>query len=190
MKKNNPNNVTIIKKKTMTNFKTIDYLSRGNQRQKQAYKTLKALNIFEALKAYTPILTGTVPIDIDIPTSDLDIICCCMNHEEFQQELRHLFADKRNFELKEKEYAGTKSTIARFDTMDFEIEIFGQQIPTEQQHAYQHMLIEYAILRERGLEFKQQVRALKLAGLKTEPAFAQLLGLEGNPYEALLTFNQ
>ena len=174
----------------MTNFKTIDYLQQGNQRQQQAYKALKDLNIFENLKAYNPILTGTIPIDIDIPTSDLDIICCCDNHAAFQQALRRLFADKQNFKLKEKAHAGIKSTIARFDTTDFEIEIFGQQLPTEQQHAYRHMLIEHAILRARGLEFKQQIRALKLAGLKTEPAFAKLLGLEGNPYEALLTWNQ
>ena len=54
---------------------------------------------------------------------------------------------------------------------------------------YLHMVIEYKILLQKGESFRQQVIALKQSGLKTEPAFAQLLGLPGNPYTALLEFN-
>lgn len=48
------------------------------------------------------------------------------------------------------------------------------------------MLIENEILKQNGLQFKKDIVSLKLKGFKTEPAFAKLLGLKGNPYLALL----
>lgn len=48
------------------------------------------------------------------------------------------------------------------------------------------MLVEYKLLQQHGEDFRQQVVALKKAGIKTEPAFAKLLQLPGDPYEALL----
>jgi len=49
------------------------------------------------------------------------------------------------------------------------------------------MIIEYRILLEKGEDFRKQLIELKRQGLKTEPAFALLLGLEGNPYTELLS---
>lgn len=69
----------------------------------------------------------------------------------------------------------------------FPIEIFGQNKPTTQQNAYLHMVAEYKILQEKGEKFKQKIIELKKQGIKTEPAFGMLLGLE-NPYEDLLKF--
>jgi hypothetical protein len=65
-------------------------------------------------------------------------------------------------------------------------EVFGQNIPTENQNAYRHMTIENRILKEKGSKFKQRVKELKSNGMKTEPTFAKLLGLDGNPYVELL----
>lgn len=47
------------------------------------------------------------------------------------------------------------------------------------------MIAEYRILKERGEDFKQKIIQLKQQGMKTEPAFGLLLGLE-NPYKDLL----
>jgi hypothetical protein len=58
----------------MIDFTRIDYLKDGNERQKKAYEVLTKYRIFEKLKDYSPILAGTVPIEIDINGSDLDII--------------------------------------------------------------------------------------------------------------------
>ena len=76
--------------------------------------------------------------------------------------------------------------MAKFSTQTFTIEFFGQNTPVQQQHAYKHMLIEHKILQKMGPEFKAAIIKLKKEGLKTEPAFAKLLGLTGNPYTALL----
>jgi hypothetical protein len=172
----------------MINFKKIDYLKLGNSRQQKAYKTLTALNIFSILKDYNPILTGTIPIEIDIPESDLDIICQCNNHEVFIELVEQNFKENRQFNMYSTTVNNIKTSICSFKFNDFDIEIFAQNRATELQHAYRHMLIEYKILQENNMAFKSDIIALKQNGFKTEPAFAKLLGLKGNPYEALLYY--
>lgn len=169
-------------------FTNIEYLKSGNERQKQAHKELKELKVFEILEIYTPILTGTIPIEIDLSESDLDIICQCKNHSEFSKLLTEIFAQKKGFILESSCNNGIESTLARFKTDSFEVEIFGQDIPTKKQNAYRHMLVEYNILNKKGIEFKSNIKKLKQEGFKTEPAFAKLLGIQGNPYEELLIF--
>jgi len=167
-------------------YKIIEYLKYGNDRQKLAYLEIIKLDIFEKLKIYNPILTGTIPIEIDVPNSDLDIICECKNHLEFSAFLLQQFANKNDFRIYSKEQNGIESTIAEFRTENFTFEIFGQNIPTEEQNAYRHMIIEDRILKQKGAEFKLELIKLKSKGIKTEPAFAKLLGLNGDPYTELL----
>lgn len=162
------------------------YLKTGNPRQQEAYKQLQQLKIFENLKAYTPVLTGTIPIEIDIPESDLDIICYCKNHQQFEKDVAAFYAKMDAFTIKTTLWNHKKSIVAKFKTHSFTLEIFGQNTPVEQQHAYKHMLIEHKILQKMGPEFKAEIIKLKKEGLKTEPAFAKLLGLQGNPYTELL----
>ncbi|SDF44972.1 protein of unknown function [Cellulophaga baltica] len=170
----------------IVNFRTIEYLKSGNERQKLAFSEIKKHKVLEKLKKYNPILTGTIPIEIDVPESDLDIICECQNHSEFKAYLLDQFSQKKDFKVYSILQNDIESTIAEFKTENFLFEIFGQNIPTEKQDAYRHMIIERNILEEKGFEFKQKVKDLKSSGIKTEPAFAKLLGLEGNPYIELL----
>ena len=170
----------------MKDFTNIEYLKSGNQRQQQAYREITGLKIFEHLKQYHPILTGTIPIDIDLPESDLDIICYCKDHEGFSRRLYELFANKTAFEMSTNVWNGVTCTIGKFKTDYFEIEIFGQDVPTTEQNAFRHMVIEENILQSQRNDFRSEIRRLKSSGLKTEEAFAHLLGLEGDPYQALL----
>ncbi|WP_245987108.1 DUF4269 domain-containing protein [Maribacter vaceletii] len=158
----------------------------GNERQKNAFSEIKKYKILDKLKKYNPILVGTIPIGIDLPESDLDIICECQNHSEFSAYLSENFSDKMEFKLYSIKQNGIKSTIAEFKTDNFLFDIFGQNIPTQKQNAYRHMIIENRILNEKGSKFKQRVKELKSKGIKTEPAFAKLLGLEGDPFAELL----
>lgn len=170
----------------MIDFSNIEYLKTGNPRQQLAYQELTDLNLMPLLQQYNPILAGTIPIDIDLPESDLDIICECKDHQAFAQDLVRLYGKQKDFKIYQHKHDDFLSTIANFRARHFEIEIFGQNLASTQQNAYRHMLIEHRLLEENGLAFKERIRALKAAGLKTEPAFAKLLGLSGNPYEALL----
>lgn len=166
-------------------FTLIAYLKSGNERQRHAYAALQALGIFENLKAYAPLLAGTIPIGIDLPESDLDIICQCSDHAAFSSQVEQLYSDRAGFTIYTNDTA-VCSTVANFRIEGFEIEVFAQNVPSREQYAFRHMLIEHALLQAKGPEFKEQIVQLKRAGLKTEPAFAKALGLEGDPYQALL----
>ncbi|WP_394370273.1 DUF4269 domain-containing protein [Zobellia barbeyronii] len=57
------------------------------------------MQILEKLKEYNPILTGTIPIGIDLPESDLDIICYCKDHSTFSFFLQQEFSHKEGFKV-------------------------------------------------------------------------------------------
>lgn len=171
----------------MIDFTTIDYLKKGNEKQKRAFEVLAKHKLFEKLKDYSPILAGTIPIEIDIEGSDLDIICEVKNESDFIEFLNQNFQDYNNFILEKVTANDEKSIVLSFMLEEFPIEIFGQNKPATEQNAYRHMIAEYKILQEKGEAFKQKIIELKKKGIKTEPAFGILLSLE-NPYEDLLKF--
>ena len=173
----------------MIDFTTIDYLKNGNKKQKRVYEILTKHRILEKLKEYSPILAGTIPIEIDIEGSDLDIICevDLRFQEDFLDDLMFSKFIPHDVEVKV-EYPiinDEKCIVLNFILEEFPIEIFGQNKPTIEQNAYRHMIAEYKILQEKGENFKQKIIELKQKGIKTEPAFGMLLGLN-NPYEDLL----
>lgn len=169
-------------------FTSIDYLKTGNQRQQNAYLQLMDLGVFHDLAEFQPVLTGTIPLGIDVPSSDLDIVCCCQHHAQFQKQVTSLYQQYSGFHVKSSYKKGEETTVVSFQFRDFEIELFAQNQISTQQPAYLHMLVEYKILQAHPESFKQQVIQLKQSGFKTEPAFAHLLGLKGDPYQALLSY--
>jgi hypothetical protein len=170
----------------MDKFNNIMYLKNGNNRQQKAWRLLTTHAVFETLQSYSPILTGTIPIEIDIEGSDLDIICCFKNEEEYEDLLIVLFSTHDQFTIRKITLANHDTIIANFFIDGVELEIFGQNRPVTEQEAYRHMIVENQLLQEKGEAFKQQIIDLKNSGLKTEPAFAQALRLTGDPYQALL----
>ena len=167
-------------------FDNIEYLKSGTERQKQAYSVLTENEVLQKLKPFSPILVGTIPINIDIESSDLDIICYWKDKNDFISHLKKTFCGESNFEIRENQ--SRNSVVANFILQDFEIEIFGQNIPVKEQFAYRHLIIENNLLRKKGDDFRTQIIELKKQGYKTEPAFAAALGLTGNPYIELLSF--
>lgn len=170
----------------MTNFWNIGYLADGNARQRMAYQVLTELDIFNQLSEFEPFLAGTVPIAIDIESSDLDILCCFITSKDFIRKVSAKFGGMSHFRVRQKE--NQEIVIANFKTDTFDVEIFAQPIPVREQYGYRHMLAEQTILAVYGAGFQEEIIALKRKGYKTEPAFAYLLGLTGDPYEALLEF--
>jgi hypothetical protein len=75
--------------------------------------------------------------------------------------------------------------MARFKAPEFPIEIVGQPLPVAAQQAFCHMVVEARLLRLGGEAVRQKIRQLKLQGVKTEPAFAAVFGLAGEPYHTL-----
>lgn len=83
------------------NFEDISYLKAGNDKQQKAYNTLKKYRLLDLLEMFDPILTGTIPINIDIEASDLDISCCYSDKNEFIRTVTRLFANEKHFTLRE-----------------------------------------------------------------------------------------
>src|SRR5262249_21108876 len=56
------------------NWRDLASLLDGTATQRAAYHALEALRVFALLGAFDPILAGTIPLDIDVPGSDLDVV--------------------------------------------------------------------------------------------------------------------
>lgn len=169
-------------------FLTIGYLRTGSPLQQKGFKALSESTLFDLLKEYFPVLTGTLPLDIFIEGSGLDICCEVHNHKKFESDLKHYFSDRPNFSIHRKKLSDIESTLCTFLLADFFVEIVGQPIAVTRQMAFLHMIIEHKILETKDAHFKEKVIELKKNGIKTEPAFALLLGLPGDPFKSLLTF--
>lgn len=172
----------------MTDFSNIEYLKNGNQKQRNAFEVLTQHKILSNLAEFDPILVGTIPINIDIENSDLDIICYWKDKASFIEKIIFFFEKEAEFNIREVFINDRDSVVANFKIEDFEIEVFGQKIPTKDQNGYRHMLIENEILQSKGNDFRSEIIKLKQNGYKTEPAFAFLLGLKGDPYAELLEY--
>lgn len=140
----------------------------------------------DILQDFDPIVVGTIPIGIDIDSSDLDIICFWQDQHFFNRKLADNFMIFEAFQIRIVTINSELTTIANFHIDHLEFEIFGQNVPSKSQFGYRHMLVENKLLLERGEDFRQEIINLKQQGYKTEPAFAKVLGMEGDPYQALL----
>jgi len=168
---------------TTRNWLDIGYLKDGNDRQKKAYRVLKETDILPILKEYDPIVVGTIPIRIDIPGSDIDIVCNVSGILSFRELVKRSFSKYELFSdtIRDDEQV----YVASFIYDGLEIEIYATDKPSHLQNGYLHMIVEYRILCLKGEKFRAEIIRLKENGYKTEPAFGKLLGLE-NPYQDLL----
>lgn len=165
----------------------IDYLMEGNPRQQEVYRALCRLGVMEVLGPYQPVLVGTVPLDVDIPGSDLDVVCHVEQErrEVFEALLKGTFGSCEDFEYAAREVDGLLRQVGRFRYEGWVVEVFGQPLPVEEQNGYRHMVVEHRLLELLDDKGREAIRSLKLQGFKTEPAFARLLRLEGDPYKEL-----
>ncbi len=157
---------------------------RPTPRYHEAMRTLEELNVWNDLAAFRPTFVGTIPIGIDIPSSDIDLICEVREFASFTSLLVNLFSSYSIFNIQEMDLQGP-AIHCRFATKTFEIEIVGQNKSIEENRAYRHMLVEAKLLDFVSHQQRQKIITLKLAGIKTEPAFCIALGISGDPFEIL-----
>ena len=168
-------------------FDLFQGMKKGNKKQRDVYNTIKELCIFDELSIYKPVLCGTIPIGIDLDSSDLDIVMDVKDLKLFERKLDDLYGNKPGFTMKRTLIRSREVIKANFLFNNFELELFGQDQSTYCQNAYLHMMIEYKLLKDNP-SLKGKVIELKKHGYKTEPAFCELLGIEGDPYEGLVQY--
>lgn len=164
------------------------YLQNGTSRQRRAYQAWYALGLGTVLHDFDPLITGTIPLDIDVAGSDLDVCCevALAAQDAFEALVRCHYGHLPAFRVGRFASRGHEAIVCGFSYEGLPVEVFGQALPAPQQYAFRHLVVEAAILEAGGETWRTAVRQLKQQGLKTEPAFAQLLHLPGDPYEALL----
>ena len=158
----------------------------GTRRQRAAYRALVASNVMRDLAAYHALLVGTIPLDVDLPGSDLDLVCRAHDLEAFITLARAQWGKLKSFAVGRGVFQGLTTALVRFHARGFPFEIFAQDRPVLQQWAVLHFIAERRLLDAAGPLARHRVRTLKARGLKTEPAFAAAFGLAGDPYRQLL----
>ncbi|MCJ1961538.1 DUF4269 domain-containing protein [Novosphingobium mangrovi (ex Hu et al. 2023)] len=138
----------------------------------------------DALAAYDARVVGTFPLGLDVAGSDVDIVCHAPDGHAFAQELWERFAGCDHFALRQW-VQGERAVIAQFLICDLPFEVFGAPVPVVMQAGWRHFEVERRLLALSSGAFHAAVRELRRSGIKTEPAFAQVLGLAGDPYAQL-----
>lgn len=168
----------------LPNWHDLIYLRHGSAPQRRAFDLLQRHQLLERLAAHAPVLVGTFPLDLTVPGSDLDLICEAPDPAAFQRTLA-TFTTYPQYALRSANTA-EPALVASFDLEGVPVELFGQVLPTTRQNGYRHLVVEARLLDLGGTPLRQAVLALKACGVKTEPAFARVLGLPGDPYHAML----
>jgi len=169
----------------LVNLLRIERLKEGTPAQQAAWRVLTELGILDLLSPFDARLAGTIPIDVDIPGSDLDVICQADDLNALARVLATHYGHHTGFQMKRKVRYGHPVLVCEFAYNQLPIQVYGSPTPVAQQRAWVHMVAEAYLLSQSGPEAKAAVRALKSSGMKTEPAFAHVFGLQGEPYEVL-----
>ncbi|WP_315834692.1 DUF4269 domain-containing protein [Bradyrhizobium prioriisuperbiae] len=156
------------------------------------YRTaLDTAGVMTALAAYRPEIAGTPPLGLDLPDSDIDVLCevTPAAREAFLITLWTTWSYAAGFRVHQWR-DNERPIIAGFDASGWSFEIFAHPLPVAQQVAMRHFNIEQRLLRLGGPALHARVLAARRNGLKTEPAFAAVLGLAGDPFAALLALER
>lgn len=188
LQKNFNQEFEIVFSKGSVKFHHLSLASVVNLEQnKHVFKSILDLNILEELRQYNPLIAGTFPLRVFTPGSDVDILISADNLLETKEHLTKNYGERfRDFKITENYVDSEPTVIANFSNNGLSYEIFAQVTPSVLQRGYRHFLIEERVLSIGGEQLLKEVNALRKQGLKTEPAFAQCLGLKGDPYLALL----
>lgn len=165
-------------------FHSIEYLKCGSLKQQECCRVLSSIRIFDILAPYVPLLVGTFPLEIEVEGSDLDIVCRADDLLEFRHLVEKEFGDFSGFSVKIS--GGSDVLTCNFRAGGFPVEIYASAQSPLLGNGYRHMRVEYRLLSLFGESFRDKIIAFKKAGMKTEPAFARVLELEGDPYRAVL----
>ncbi len=168
----------------LARWQEIGALAHGTDSQRRGHAVLTELRLLPALAVFDAVLIGTFPLDLDLPGSDLDIACSAEDLDACAVRVAQLYGDRSGYRARRAIHTGDPALVIEFETGGFTIQVFAQAIPVTRQRGYRHMLIEERLLRLAPAA-RSAIRALRAGGLKTEPAFARIFNLPGDPYETL-----
>ncbi|MEM6704276.1 MAG: DUF4269 domain-containing protein [Acidobacteriota bacterium] len=144
---------------------------------------MRSLALERTLAAFDPRPASTLGTGLETPFSDLDVACHTASAEAFLLASRKHFEARPVFELGPNELP----TWCRFRAPGgVQVELYAAAQDSGDQNAVLHSVAHRLLLAAFGVELRAAVRRRKLLGIATEPAFAEALGLVGDPYAVLL----
>ncbi|KAF0811089.1 hypothetical protein A167_00121 [Alcanivorax sp. S71-1-4] len=148
-----------------------------------AQQAIAQAGITTHLAVYQPHIVSTLFVHFDVADSDIDVICTCPDLDLFLHEVSVHFNRMQGFEA----YRRTAHVVAHFHHEGFVFEIYGSSVPPARQLAMRHYRVMQRLSALGGEPLQTAVRGCRQQqGLKTEPAIADVLGLTGDPYAAVL----
>ena len=146
---------------------------------------LARTGLLARLAPFDPHVAGTPPLGLDLPSSDIDLLCFAPDPVAFAHAVWDSCAGHDGFRMHQ--WVGAdRPVVASFTAGGWCFEIFGQARPVALQHGWRHFLAERRLLVMGGERFRAAVMRQRHRGAKTEPAFAAVLALPGDPYQAML----
>lgn len=156
------------------------------ERNYKVFSALKKLTILRSLNQFNPLVVGTFPLDLHTQESDVDIILSHHDLSELKTKIQNHFSNLDHFSIQEYLQNNEQIVVSNFTFENIQFELFAQKIQSVRQAANLHFLIEERLLKLGGKALKEKVLRARNSGDKTEPAFAKILQLNGDPYESLL----
>ncbi|RVG98638.1 DUF4269 domain-containing protein [Sinorhizobium meliloti] len=157
----------------------------GMTHQLRYYEAVEQLQLGRRLQQWNWQLSGSPPLGIEIDDAEIDVVCSFAEPAIFAETVWNEFGAAGEFRIWQRT-TKERPVVARFRAFGWEVEIYGSSVPLRQQLAVRHYEIEKRLLCLGGDRLRSSVRRMKQSGIKTERAFAMILNLTGDPYEALL----
>jgi predicted metalloenzyme YecM len=156
------------------------------ERDKRLLQAIERLGVFGPLARFHPHFSGSLPLALAVPGSDVDVLFESADLDAFDREAASCLATVGTWHQHRTDLRGQPTSLYRIDLEGFRFEWIAQTIPVHHQAANRHLLIEARLLNVAGEEARQAIQELKGTGMKTEPAFATHFALPGDPYLVLL----
>src|SRR5262245_58889810 len=121
-------------------------------------------DLFTSLAPFKPVVVGSYPLGVQTETSVLDVICETADRAAFEHALRASFAHAPGFTVRR--IASVRVAVASFTIDGLAVEVVGQSLPTYEQPAFRHLVVEARLLRLASA-LRDDVIARKSAGAAT-----------------------
>jgi hypothetical protein len=157
----------------------------------EARAILEDAGVFAVVAPFDGRFIGSIPLDLHGEGADADIVCQAEDLDLFVVTLTAAFGQRPAFRAQVAPYLGRPSSIVTFTLPlpaggQLPVEVFARSEPVEAHESFRHHRAAQRLLALGGETLRARVAGLKAAGLKTEPAFAAALSLEGDPGLAML----